>query len=539
MVTMVAFRLPRFALPWLFFAASCERHGAIQASPPAAEAHPRSDAPAPERSAATAPLPSPLEGTCAPTAGGRDFSVGPGRTYANLGDVPFESLVAGDTVRVFWRAEPYREKLMISGQGTASSPIRVCGVPGSDGQLPVIDGQDATTRGALDFPFEGHQVRGLIIIGHRHDDPWEVTPSYVVLEGLEVRNAGPPYAFTDRAGKRARYSNIAAGIFVERANHLTIRGCTVTANANGMFVGTGGGMVALTQNVLIEQNYVHGNGSVSDYYEHNVYNEASNVVYQYNRFGAPRSSDRGVLGANIKERSAGVVIRYNWIEDGAHILDLVDAQESQDVTRSMPSFHATYVYGNIVIRGTAPSGSMIHYGGDSGVFENYRKGTLFFYDNTVVVKNDAYPPYSSTAIFELSTNEERLDSRNNVYFSTVVPDDLHAIGMLGSRDQTSSGMATFSGDWVKNGWTAHDLTLGARIDLRAKVHDLEKMTRGDLPGFADLATEDYSLTAAASVGVPVALEPDLRPELLPTSQYVKHQRWRSRANRLTLGALGE
>ena len=494
---------------------------------------------APDGAAATTPSPYPVDGTCAPTAGGREFSVGPARRYANLGDVPFESLVAGDTVRIFWRAQPYREKLMISGQGTASSPVRVCGVPGPNGQLPIIDGQDATTRSALDFPFEGHQVRGLVIIGHRRGDPWEITPSYIVLEGLEVRNAAPPYTFTDRSGKKARYSGIAAGIFVERANHLTIRGCTITANNNGLFAGTGGGVVALTQNVLIERNYIHDNGSLADYFEHNVYNEASNVVYQYNRFGAPRGGERGVLGANIKERSAGVVIRYNWIEDGAHVLDIVDAQESQDVTRSMASFHATYVYGNVIIRGAMPSGTMIHYGGDSGVFENYRKGTLFFYNNTVVVKNDGYPPYARTAVFELSTNEERLDSRNNVYFSTVVPDDLHAIGMLGGRDQVISGTATFAGDWVKNGWTAHDLTRGANVAIKAQVRDLDKMKRGDLAGFRDFAAEDYSLAAGASVGVPVTLRPDVPIELLPISQYVKHQRDRSRAEPLTPGALGE
>jgi hypothetical protein len=517
------------------FASSCEPGPPFP--PPQPPPAPAPETPAPAGAAAVAPPPDPVDGTCAPTAGGRDFSVGPGQRYANLGDVPFESLVAGDTVRIFWREQPYREKLMISGQGTASRPIRVCGVPGPDGQLPVVDGQDATTRSQLDFPFDGHQVRGLVIIGHKHGDPWELTPSYIVLEGLEVRNAAPPYTFTDRSGKKAAYSNIAAGIFVERANHLTIRGCTVTANNNGIFAGTGGGPVGLTQNVLIERNYVHDNGSLADYYEHNVYNEASNVIYQYNRFGSPRGGKSGVLGANIKERSAGVVIRYNWIEDGAHILDIVDAQESKDVTRSMPSFHTTYVYGNVMIRGTTPSGSMIHYGGDSGVFDDYRKGTLYFYNNTVVVKNQGYPPYTRTPVFELSTNDERLDSRNNVYFSTIAPDDLHAIGMLGARDQVSSGIATFAGDWVKNGWTAHDLTRGAKVDLKAQVRDLEKMKRGDLPGFRDLAAEVYSLPASA--GAPVALRPDVPVELLPTSQYVRHQQGRSRAEPLTLGALGE
>ena len=115
------------------------------------------------------------------------------------------------------------------------------------------------------------------------------------------------------------------------------------------------------------------------------------------------------------------MIRYNWIEDGGHILDVVDAQEAKAFTRSLPTFHTTYVYGNIIIRGETPAGSMVHYGGDSYVFADYRKGVLFFYNNTVIVKNDHYSPYSGTAVFELSTNEERLDSRDNVYFSTSIP----------------------------------------------------------------------------------------------------------------------
>jgi parallel beta-helix repeat protein len=452
--------------------------------------------------------------------------------------VPLESLMAGDTVRIFWRDKPYREKLMISGKGTANSPIRVCGVPGPAGQLPVIDGQDATTRPQLEFPYDGHQVRGLVIIGHAHGAPWGDTPSYIVLEGLEVRNAAPPYTFTDRSGKTAAYSAIATGIFVERANHVTIRGCTVTANNNGIFVGTGTDETTMTRDVLIEHNYVHDNGSLADYYEHNVYNEASGVVYQYNRFGPPRGGKAGVLGTNIKERSAGVVIRYNWIEDGAHILDIVDAQEARDVTRPMPSFHATYVYGNVIIRGTTPSGTMIHYGGDSGTLGDYRKGTLFFYNNTVIVRNDSYPAYTRTGVFELTTNDEQLDSRDNVYFSTAVPDELRAVGLLGSRDNVSSGVATFAGDWVKRGWTAHGLTPGANIELRAVVHDLDKMKRGDVPGFRDVKGEDYALGAPGPVAA-VSLRPTVPLELLPTAQYVKHQQGKPRAEPLTVGALDQ
>ena len=73
------------------------------------------------------------------------YEVGPGRAFANIGDVPWESLAEGDTVRVHWRALPYREKWVICRTGTEARQIVVSGVPNPDGRLPVVDGRDATT----------------------------------------------------------------------------------------------------------------------------------------------------------------------------------------------------------------------------------------------------------------------------------------------------------------------------------------------------------------------------------------------------------
>ncbi len=477
---------------------------------------------------------APTGGDCVHRGGGTDYAVGPGKKYPSIGDVPFETLKAGDTVRIHHRKEPYREKLMIGGLGTAAQPIRICGVPGPAGELPVIDGKDATTRRQLDFPFDGHQVRGLVIVGHPHDKPYDQTPSHIVIEGLEVRNASPPNEFTDRAGKKAAYSEIVAGIFVERAKDLTIRGCIVTDNNNGIFIGTGGGP-ALSQNILIESNYIHHNGSLTRHYEHNVYNEGSNVVYQFNRFGPPRKGQNGQWGANIKERSAGVVIRHNFIEDGAHLIDLVDAQEAKDTTRSMASFHVSHVYGNVLIRGASPDGSMIHYGGDSGIFADYRKGTLFFYNNTVVVKNAGYKDWAANAIFELSTNEEKLDSRNNVYWSEKPADSLHALGLFGARDAVTSGVATFSGDWLAIGITADDRTEGKQTEIRLSLTGLDKQKRGSAPGFRDAANDDYAIATPPTT--PVPLSPEIAPELWPRAAYLKHQRGKARKDEtLTVGA---
>jgi len=46
------------------------------------------------------------------------FEVGPGKTYANIGDVPLESLTAGDSVLIYYRATPYKEKFVVAAVGT-------------------------------------------------------------------------------------------------------------------------------------------------------------------------------------------------------------------------------------------------------------------------------------------------------------------------------------------------------------------------------------------------------------------------------------
>lgn len=462
-------------------------------------------------------------GECVHKGSGTDYEIGPGKKYASIGDAPLENLKAGDTVRIHYRAEPYREKLMIGGVGKADAPIVVCGVKGPNGELPILDGENATTRASLAFPFDGHQVRGLVIVGWRRTDPWQVAPEHIVIQGLEIRNASPPYKFTDKAGKQAEYTPPAAGIFVQRGNHITIRGNIVHDNGNGLFVGSAGGE-ELTTDVLIEGNYVYNNGSSENYYHHNVYNEASGVVIQFNHFGPPKSSAQGILGANIKERSAGVVIRYNWIEDGAHLIDLVDSQEAREPNLKSPTFRESWVYGNVLLRGPIASGSMVHYGGDSGMFETYRKGTLHFFHNTVVIENSAHKEWEGTAIFELSTNEEALDSRNNVYMSDP-PHPNRPVVLLGKRDGVVSGKATFDGDWIREG--IGTFTEGKNTKVVATAEGIDKALRGAEASFVDIDKRNFHLGASCSYsgkGKALSLPADHAVKM----QYVAHGKGEAR-----------
>src|SRR5262245_58752069 len=90
------------------------------------------------------------------------YDVGPGQPYASIGAVPLATLLPGDTVRIHYRSTPYKEKWVICRQGTAAQPITFTGVPGPNGELPIIEGIGATTAPGLNYWREG---RGVVRIG--------------------------------------------------------------------------------------------------------------------------------------------------------------------------------------------------------------------------------------------------------------------------------------------------------------------------------------------------------------------------------------
>ena len=48
------------------------------------------------------------------------YEVGPGKPFLSIGAVPWESLLPGDTVLIYYRATPYKEKFVLCRQGTAA-----------------------------------------------------------------------------------------------------------------------------------------------------------------------------------------------------------------------------------------------------------------------------------------------------------------------------------------------------------------------------------------------------------------------------------
>ena len=420
------------------------------------------------------------------------YDVGPGQAYEDPSEVPWESLEPSTLVRIHHRPQPYAHKWVINTAGTADKPLVVLGVL-SDGERPVITGENAVTREALNY---WNEVRSVIKIGGSNLPTDDVVPAYVRVENLDIRSARPAYQFTDHNGETQTYASNAAAIHIEIGEHITVRNCLLHDSGNGLFSGH------QSSHVVIEANHVYDNGIDDSIYEHNSYTESFGILFQYNHYGPLRT---GCLGNNLKDRSAGTVIRYNWIASGNRQLDLVESDYEAFV--SDPSYAQTFVYGNILVEPDGAGNSqIIHYGGDGGDEVMYRKGVLYLYNNTVVSTRSG-----NTTLMRLSTDQESADVRNNILFSQSG----------GSRLAICSGSGTtdLQNNWISQGWV--DTHEGS---MSGEVNDLGN-EEGEDPGFEDLNAQQFKPNSGSAC---IDQGGDLASQTLPghnvKRQYIPHQK---------------
>jgi hypothetical protein len=287
-------------------------------------------------------------------------------------------------------------------------------------------------------------------------------PTYIIVENLDIRSGRPPYTYKGREGIGS-YANNAAAIFIEKGRHITIRNCLLSDCGNGLFCAS------QSADILVEHCGLENNGIEDRFYEHNSYTEADGIIFQFNHYGPLR---KGCLGNNLKDRSAGTVIRYNWIEDGNRQLDLVDSDHKALINN--PDYRKTYVYGNILIEGANEGNrQIVHYGGDSKDTERYRKGTLYFYNNTVISTRP-----DRTTLFRLSSEGELADVWNNIFYVTNSGDQLAV--------SNATGTIRLTGNWLKTDWRA------GHGDLSGTVIDEHNLT-GSYPGFIEQDSDEYHL----------------------------------------------
>jgi hypothetical protein len=416
------------------------------------------------------------------------FEVGPGKPYAGIGAVPWTTLAAGDTVNIYWRASAYKEKWVINRPGTALAPILVQGIPDVSGQLPVIDGNGATTSTALNYWGEN---RSVIKIGGANT-PNTPTASYITVQNLEVKSARSSYNYVGYAGNLGTYAANASPIRIEVGDHITIRNCIIRDGGNGLLSSPS------TTALVVERCYIYGNGNVGSTQEHNIYTESNGIIFQFNRLEPLLA---GASGNNLKDRSANTIIRYNWIQGGSRELDLVES----DYLYMLPGYTTTFVYGNVLIEPLGDGNSQIvHYGGDGATLSHYRNGPLYFYNNTVVSNRT-----DTTRLFRVQAGGQSVDCRNNI---------VHTAGGTLYITDTATGTVNYLNNWLKTGYATAATAAGGA------VNNLGGNITGSAPGFVDAAGQNFHLVAGSScTNNGATLAPAVLPANNVVRQYVKHQ----------------
>ncbi|HLE10272.1 MAG: hypothetical protein A2504_04770 [Bdellovibrionales bacterium RIFOXYD12_FULL_39_22] len=455
------------------------------------------------------------------------YEVGPGKTYPEPVDVPWESLKAGTLIKIYYRTTPYLNKWAIVGSGTPDAPIVIRGIL-ENGKRPIISGVNARSRGELSYP---NQNRSIIKVGEsnipKDELPDSSTVDYadyynnqinrnIMIENLDVSGAHASYRFYDTNGNLQSYSENAAAIHVVNGTNVTISNCLLHNSGNGFFSGH------YAANVVMQYNSLYDNGIVSNIYHHNSYTESFGITFQFNHYGPIKA---GALGNNLKDRSNGTIVRYNFFDDGSRNLDLVDSDHSY--MRNDPSYRVTFVYGNIMIkRDISSNGQFVHYGGDGADPSIYRKGTLWFFNNTLI----SYRTQKNTTLFGLSSNDERVEFFNNIV-DTIA--EGNRIAVAGSQ----GGIFNFYNNWLKAGWkTTHESSMAGVLTFSSS--NLVEIS-SPLTNIA-ANTMDFSLKANSSPIDSGAIIPsEFSGRHSPLHEYVNEQKGKERTNdaSLDMGAL--
>lgn len=446
--------------------------------------------------------------------------------------VPWVNLVAGDTVRIYSRAEPYRRIVGLRSVGTREQPIKVCGVKGTNGELPVINGENAIPISGYLYNWGSGQGAnigdfGVILIGRTTTagDHWLHKAEHIIIEDLKITGGHASNTYIPQGENPRSFVYGAAGVRVTNGNYITIRGCEITGNGNGIFLrgDDNGGEGTITRNTLVEGNYIYKNGNSGRVTEHNIYSQGVAPIFQYNRIGRMRPAAPGVDpagGCSLKDRSSGTVIRYNWIESGARTLDLVEAEDAPSVVAEADYGNA-YVYGNILLNEIDDNDDYVsamritHFGADNFADDSNgsctasspsicRTGTLYFYNNSVIIKDYRNIAQNSDwvqdRLFEISIAGATVDIRNNI-FHLYAPNGYPNLTLMDRH-----GTANLNGtNWITRGWVEHIYeTQWNRWTGTVNYNDT--LIEGTDPGLVnigglsgDLLSDDYMPLPSSSV----------------------------------------
>jgi hypothetical protein len=396
------------------------------------------------------------------------YEVGPGKQYTTPNDVPWESLQPSSIIRIHYRLEPYRTKWVISTFATENDPVVILGIPDNNGNLPIISGDNATYRTTLYYL---NDERSVVKVGNYTGSNDQDRPAWIFIENLDIRTGRPGYYFTNRNNQTEEYNTNAASIHIEEGNHIAIKGCIIHDSGNGIFAGHFSSNILISGNIIFDNGF-EGDSNRANYYEHNTYTGSNGIIYEYNYMGPLRA---GCGGNNLKDRSTGTIIRYNYIEAGSRQLDLVESRYFYQE----PDYNETFVYGNILVEPDIGGNSqIIHYGGDSNPTKTYyyRQGTIHIYHNTIISKRSG-----NTTLIRLSLDNAAADIRNNIIYTTS-----NRLALTNGR-----GNLYLFNNWLTNNYQ------NSFEPTSATILDESGNLTGREPGFMDFNLGNFHLAAAS------------------------------------------
>lgn len=381
-----------------------------------------------------------------PALTGGDYEVGAGKQYAMIAATPALTNWAPGTIMRIWNTDTtgssptiYREYYNIQKSGTATQPIIVCGVADSHGNLPIMDGQDATAQSDVDT-IAGD---GIITLwpGPGHYGYWQdgsFGPSYVSVTGLHLRNGNSTLKrYPPGGSSEVNWDNFTACVNFRSGSFVDISGNELDNCSNGLFSddNANNGWATITQNLTFMGNHVQQAGDPGDVSgTHQEYAQTFYALIEGNRLDNPTDS----VGSMVKWRGVEGIFRYNYVGDGAQrLFDLVENQDGPDymsfeqylggglygygdqaganmIAAYQESEQKDFIYGNEMF-GTSAWGQ-IHYSGDQGIDGMWiRNGILYAYSNTLD---------NAQVIFDNGLNgnggdpylQPRFDARNNIFW---------------------------------------------------------------------------------------------------------------------------
>ena len=317
-----------------------------------------------------------------------------GSQYQKLSDIDWGSLQPGDIVRVHWKPEAYDERLLLDIQGTEDQPIVIEGVPGPNGELPVLDADGATTPVQfVDFNVTWRQnLGGSIYIGPKNSYPdADEIPQHIIIRGFEITGAGQGNTIYDTDGNPHTYAGQVA-VYIKGGDNITIENNYIHHNGAGVFSNSNHDY-EVTENLVIKGNTFELNGVSGRFHFHHVYTEGVNTTVDSNVFLEKIPGDSGSL---LKMRDVGILVSNNEFgSSSGHIIDLGDVQSDAMIAlglhQSADFYHSNQIVGNTIYA----AGGNIYFGGDSlgkdtddGLGGGAYRQTLEFHNNSVTFTSD-------------------------------------------------------------------------------------------------------------------------------------------------------